>query len=173
VEYARVVRKGTAERRRALSAIAISGVRGEILGTGGAWWSGAGARLDLPQLSVQLLAAFGQSTRTNERLTISSYETALSVAGLHVFDVGRVSVGVGLAAGVAWFAQRFSDPGTAGRDLPAGFFGPIVQGEVPLPRRFYACAEIGYFTYVLRTDPSAAVAALPTYRATVGVGAYF
>lgn len=173
VEYARVVRKGTAERRRTLSAIAVSGVRGELVGTGGAWWSGAGARLDLPQVSLQLIAAFGASSRTNERLTIASYETALSVAGLHVFDISRVSVGVGLAAGVAWFAQRFNDPGTAGRDLPAGFFGPIVQGEVPLPRRFYACAEVGYFTYVLKTDPSAGVAALPTYRATGGVGAYF
>ena len=106
-------------------------------------------------------------------LTIASYETALSVAGLHVFDISRVSVGVGLAAGVAWFAQRFNDPGTAARDLPAGFFGPIVQGELPLPRRFYACAEVGYFTYVLKTDPNAGVAALPTYRATAGLGAYF
>jgi hypothetical protein len=173
VEYARVVRKGTAERRQAWSAIAVSGFRGEMLGLGGAWWSGAGARLDLPHLSVEAIAAFGASATRNERLTIATYETAFSAAGLHVFDVGRLSLGVGLAGGFAWFAQRFSDPGSSGRDVPAGFFGPIAQGEVPLTRQFYACAEIGYLTYVLKADPSAGVGALPTYRAIGGLGAYF
>lgn len=173
VEYARVVRKGAVERRRAFSALAVSGVRGEVLGLGAAWWSGVGGRLDLPNLSLELLVSFGESTRSNERLTIASYETAASLAGLHVFDIGPFALGLGLDVGIAWFAQRFGDPTTADRSLPAGFFGPILEIEIPLYRSFYACADTGYFTYVVNSEPKGGIATLPTYRATAGVGAYF
>jgi hypothetical protein len=173
IEYARVVRKGGAERRRVLGAVAVAGVRGEMRDLGLAWWTAGGARLDLPSWSLELLAGFGQSRHDNQQLTISSRELGVTLSGLHVFDLGRLSLGVGLSAGTAWFWQSFSDPMTPSRNLMAGLFGPLVQMEVPLPGRFYARADGSYLTYLMNTQAEQGLSMLPSYRVSGGVGVYF
>lgn len=174
VEYARVVRKGAVERTRALSVMATGGVRGPLEGLGTAWRGGVGARLDLASVSLELQLGFASSRRDNDWLRITSRETAASLAALHVFDLGRLSLGAGLDVGVAWFAQRFDVPGTAARDSVAGFLGPVAQLEVPLARRWYARADGAFVTYLMNVGQGAGgVSALSTFRASAGVGAYF
>jgi hypothetical protein len=174
VEYARVVRKGAVDRTRAFSVLALGGVRGALEGLGTAWRGGVGARLDLPSLSLELQLGFAASQRDNDWLRITSRETAASLAALHVFDLGRLSLGAGLDVGLAWFAQRFDSPNTMGRDSVAGFLGPVAQLEVPLVQRWYARIDGAFVTYLINAgDATAGVSALSTYRASAGVGAYF
>jgi hypothetical protein len=101
LEYARVVRKGGVERKRAVSLFAMAGARGQLLDLGTAWRTDVGARLDLRAISLELRLALGGSEVENDRLRIASWETTASVAALHVFDVGPVALGIGLEAGIA------------------------------------------------------------------------
>jgi len=171
--YARVVRKGSVDRTRAFSFLATGGVRGPLEGLGTAWRGGVGLRLDLPRASLELQLGFASSERDNDWLRITSRETAASLAAVHVFDLGRLSLGAGLDGGFAWFAQRFDSPGTAPRDGLAGFLGPLAQIEVPVTHRWYARADGAFLTYLMNIGESSETRTLSTYRASAGVGAYF
>lgn len=173
VDYARVVRKGTAQPSRALSAFASGGVRSELADLGTAFWSSLGARLDLPTISLELRIGSGGSQHSNSRLSIDSYEVDTSLAGLHVFDFDRLSIGLGLEVGAAWFAQRFSDPSAASRNVMAALVAPVAELEVPLGRRAYARVDAGFVTYFLPAGGSAGTSHLVSYRATAGAGMYF
>ncbi|MEP6654215.1 MAG: caspase family protein [Myxococcales bacterium] len=173
VDYARVVRKGTVDRTRALSVVATGGVRGPLEGLGTAWGGGVGVRLDLPNASLELQLGFASSVRDNDWLRITSRETAASLAALHVFDLGGLSLGAGLGGGLAWFAQRFDSPGTAPRDGLAAFLGPLAQIEVPLARRWYARVDGAFLTYLMDVGESGDARTLSTCRAGAGLGAYF
>lgn len=172
VDYARVVRKGTVESTHAVSAFAAGGVRSEMSDLGTAAWSNAGARLDLRTVSLELRLGGGGSQHRNSRLTIDSYELDATVAGLHVFDFERLSVGVGLEAGAAWFAQRFSDPAAADRNVLAALVAPVADLEVPLGSRLYARLDAGFVTYFLPAQGSAGTTHLVSYRLTAGAGVY-
>jgi len=125
-------------------------------------------------VSLELQLGFASSQQDNDWLRITSRETAVSLAALQVFDLGRLSLGLGLDAGLAWFAQRFDSPNTASRDGLAGFVGPVAQLEVPLARRWYARADGAFLTYLMNAGGgSAGTQALSTFRAGAGVGAYF
>lgn len=173
VDYARVVRKGGVQRKTALSGFALAGLRGALLDLGLAWRAELGVRLDLRPLSLEVRLGTSGSQQHNQRLTISSYETAASLAGLHVFDLAGVSIGVGLEAGLAWFAQRFNDPGTRARDGLGGFLAPLLLIEAPLARRFYLRLDAALLTYFLRSEEQAGVLTALSYRATGGLGVYF
>jgi hypothetical protein len=173
VEYARVVRKGAVKATRAWSLFALGGVRGELLDLGPAWRTELGARLDLRPVSLELRLGLSGSNQVNERIAIHTWETAASLAGVHVFDLGAVSLGVGVEGGLAWLGQRFSDAETKPRDALAGLLGPLVELEVPLRRRLYARVDGAFLTYLATDQASAGVAPLLSYRFTVGAGAYF
>jgi hypothetical protein len=175
VEYARVVRKGTGDGpTHVVSALATGGMRGEMQGLGTAWRTGLGARLDLPNLSLEVQLVLGASERRNEWQTIRSLETGLALAGLRVFDLGALSVGLGLEAGLALFVQRFDAVSTPDRARLAPFFGPLLQLDVPVVRRFFLRAEAAFMTYLAETDARPReLAALSTFRAGGGAGVFF
>jgi hypothetical protein len=173
IDYAAVVRKGGAERVHVLSLFAGAGVRGEILDLGTAFLTDLGARLDLPSVTFELRLGLGGSRHQNERLQITTYETALSLAGLHMFDFARLSVGVGLEVGVSWLAQRFAGAAALPRDLLAPMFGPVAQLEVPLTARTWLRADAAVPTYLVGNDGPPARPTLVSYRFGVSAGAYF
>lgn len=172
VEYARVVRKGGVEKRRAWSAFAAGGVRGELLGLGIAGHVDVGARLDLRAVSLEARLGFSDSAHDNGHLDVRAYETTASLAGLHVFDIGRLALGLGLEGGVGWFAQRFSGPPTAPRDALGGFVAPLVELELPIRRRYYARLDGAFDVYFLDAQ-SAGLTTQLAYRFTLGGGVYF
>ena len=173
LEYARVVRKGGTVRKVAGSLFADGGVRGEIFGLGTAWRTEVGGRVDLRQVSLALRVAFSQSTRDNERLDITTREVDLAVDGLRAFDLGPLTLDVGLEAGAAFFAQAFHDPATPDRSSTGPFVGALGQLELPLPHRFYARLELAGLFYFLRTGDSSAMSSAATYRAGIGLGVAF
>jgi hypothetical protein len=173
IDYARVVRKGSGQRPWVLGAFALAGGRSDLLDLGTALRGDLGARLDLHPLSVELRVALGRSDQTNERLGIRSYETALSLGALHVFDFASWSVGLGLEAGASWFTQHFDDPLSHQRDTLAGFVGPLLQLEYPVARRFYLRAEGAFLTYLLQQERQGGVSTLGCVRLAAGSGVYF
>jgi hypothetical protein len=173
VEYARVVRKGGAATTHAFSAFAAAGVRGALLGLGPAGHADLGARLDLRAASVEVRLGFSGSEHDRGPLAVGSYETSLSLAGLHVFDIGALGLGIGLEGGVGWMAQRFSGPPTAPRDGLCGLLAPIAELELPIRRRYYARLDAALDVYFLGAQATPGVTTQLSYRATLGGGVYF
>lgn len=173
VDYARVVRKGAVERTRALSGFALGGVRGELLRLGTAARVDFGGRVDLRSLSLELRLGLAGSQQRNQLITIDSYEVTAAVAGLHVFDLRPLSIGLGLELGLAWLGQRFSAAATADRNSLAGFLAPVLQVEIPVHRRLYLRLDGALLTYFLRTATSAAVTPELSYRAMGGLGVFY
>lgn len=173
LEYARVVRKGGTIRRAAGSLFADGGVRGELFGLGTAWRTEVGGRVDLRQVSVALRLGFSQSGVDNGGLDITTREISLAVDGLRAFDLGPLTLDVGLEAGGSWFAQAFHDPRTPDRTAFGPFVGAVGQVEWPLPHRFYARLELAGLFYFLRTGTTSAMSSAPTYRASAGLGVAF
>jgi hypothetical protein len=176
IDYARVVRKGGTVRRMTGSLFADAGVRGELVGLGTAWRTEVGGRLDLRQFSVELRLGFASSARSNGRLDIATRELSFAVDALRAFDVGPLTLDIGLEVGGSWFAQAFHDPMTPDRNSAGAFVGAVGQLEVPLPRRFYVKVELAALFYFLRAGDSAATSVTSnaaTYRAGFGLGVYF
>jgi hypothetical protein len=173
VDYARVVRKGAAERDVVYGAFASGGIRSQLSDLGTAWRSDIGARCDLRSVSFELRLGLGNSDHRNSRILIDSRELSATLAGLHMVDLRWISAGVGLEVGAAWLAQGFSDPRSKSRDLLAGIVAPIVEGEIPLGHRAYARVDAALTTYLLKTDAERGFASLLGYRVTAGAGMYF
>jgi uncharacterized caspase-like protein len=173
LEYARVVRKGGTVRRFAGSLFADLGVRGEVFDLGTAWETEVGGRLDLRQFSLALRLGFSQSSADNGRLDIITREIAVAVDGLRAFDLGPLTLDVGLELGGASFAQAFHDPMTPDRSSFGPFVGALGQLELPLPHRLYARLEVAGLFYFLRTGDTSAMSTAPTYRCALGVGVSF
>ena len=173
VEYARVVRKGGTMRRSAGSLFADFGVRGEVFDLGTAWQTEVGGRLDLRQFSLALRLGFGQSYADNGRLDITTREIAVALDGLRAFDLGPLTLDVGLELGGATFAQAFHDPHTPDRTSFGPFVGALGQLELPLAHRVYARLELAGLFYFLHTSDGAGMATAPSWRGAVGVGVSF
>jgi hypothetical protein len=176
LEYARVVRKGGTARRASGSLFAEGGVRGELIGLGTAWRTGVGGRVDLRQISLELRVGFADSSVKNQRLDIATRELAFSVGAVRAFDLGPLTLDVGLEAGVSWFAQAFHDAMTPDRSSAAPSLGALAELEVPLPHRFYVRVELGGLVYFLRASDASGAATTTTtatYRSSAGLGLYF
>jgi hypothetical protein len=176
VDYARVVRKGGTERRRAASIMIQGGARGGLLDLGAAWRGDLVTRVDFAPLSLELRIGAGFSAQSNQRLNIDTRELATSVAALRAFDLGPLTLSLGFEAGVGWISQAFHDPQTPDRDGTAIDLGPVVQLEIPLGGRYYLRADVAALTYFLRTGNKSADVHWETpvtYRALFGVGIYF
>jgi hypothetical protein len=174
VDYARVVRKGAVNvLTRALSGFALIGARSPMLDLGASPRADVGARVDLRPVSLEVRLGLGVADVHNTRLTVRSYETSLSVAGLHVFDFSRWSASVGVEAGAAWLAQRFDDVQSRPRNSLAGLAGPLLQAEVPLGRRSYLRADAAFLSYFVTAEGQSGISVLPAYRLAAGGGMYF
>jgi hypothetical protein len=177
LDYARVVRKGGTSRRVAGRLFADAGVRGELLGLGVAWRTELGGRIDLRQAALELRLGLSGSDRNNGRLDIATRELSVAAAALRAFDVGPVTLDVGLEVGLSWFAQAMHDPETPDRRSFAPFVGVVGQLEVPLPRRFYVRVEMAGLFYFLPTNDAATgratTATAGSYQGNGGFGFYF
>jgi hypothetical protein len=177
LDYARVVRKGGTLRRASGSLFVDGGVRGEVLGLGTAWRTELGGRVDLRQFSLELRLGLSGSDRDNGRLAIATKELSVAADALRAFDLGPLSLDVGLELGMSWFAQALHDPSAPDRSSFGPFVGAVGQLEVPLPRRFYVRLELAGIFYFLRTRDevvgNTATATVGTYRGSAGVGFYF
>jgi hypothetical protein len=171
IEYARVVRKGGVARRSALSAVVLGGARGPLFDLGATARLDLGGRLDLQPVSLELRVGGGEALHHNDHQTIRTYETVLSLAVVHVFDLRPVSLGFGLEIGAAWLAQRFDAPATTARDSLAGILAPVSELELPVHRRVVVRLDASAPTYfVRRATDDGAIAARLCYRLLAGVG---
>ena len=176
IDYARVVRKGGTVRSATGSLFADGGVRGELIGLGTAWRTEVGGRVDLRQVALALRLGFASSDRNNGRLDIATRELSVAVDALRAFDVGPLTLDIGLEAGGSWFQQTFHDPMTPDRGSGGAFVGAVGQIEAPLPRRLYLAIEIAALFYFLRAgdaNGNSTTSTAPTYRANAGLGVYF
>ncbi|MDB4970658.1 MAG: peptidase caspase catalytic subunit p20 [Myxococcales bacterium] len=173
LEYARVVRKGGTPRRLSGSLFADGGVRGQVFGLGTAWRTELGGRLDLRQFSLALRLGFSQSDHDNGSLDITTREVSTAIDALRAFDLGPVTLDVGLELGASWFLQAFHDPSTRDSRSFGPFVGAVGQVEVPLPHHLYARLEVAGLFYFLRTSEASMTATAATYRAAAGVGVSF
>ena len=128
VDYARVVRKGATDLTRSWSAFALVGMRGDLLDLGRAAGARLGARLDLRPLSLELAASAARADRENSRLDIVSYETAISVTGLHVFESVPLFAGVGTGDWRRLAGAKIQRPGNAQSRRPRGSAGASAAG---------------------------------------------
>ena len=87
-----------------------------------------GARLDLRPLSLELAASAARADRENSRLDIVSYETAISVTGLHVFDSVPLFAGVGTGDWRRLAGAKIQRPGNAQSRRPRGSAGASAAG---------------------------------------------
>lgn len=176
IDYARVVRKGGTQRGSALAVFAQAGVRGPLLGLGTAVRAEAGTRLDFAGVSLQLRFAAGSSQADSPRLDIGTREIAASLAALRDFDLGVITLGVGVEAGGAWIAQRFHEERTPDRDAGVALVGPTAEAELRLAGPLSLRADGSLLTYFLEAgnDPGAASSRTPvTWRAALGAALAF
>jgi hypothetical protein len=181
VEYARVVRKGGSAKKLALSAWAQGGARGSLLDLGPAWRADVVGRLDLAPLALEVRVGLGFSGTTNYRVEIKSRELVASVAALRAFDLGPVTLAVGVEIGGLWLAQVFNDSRTPDRDGSGLLLGPAFQIEVPVIGRLSFRLDAAVLTYFIRSSsqrtgnvPTEVTWETPvTYRLLAGLGVYF
>jgi hypothetical protein len=176
LDYARVVRKGGTERHATGSLFAAAGLRGSLIGLGPAWQTLVGGRVDLRQLSLELRLGLAQSQLNNGHLDILTREVTTAIDALRAFDLGPLTLDIGLELGASWIGQALHDPTLKDRSAFAPSVGAVGQVEVPLWRRLYLRVELAGVFYFLRAiDPSDGVATTtePTFRTSAGLGVYF
>jgi hypothetical protein len=177
LDYARVVRKGGTQRHFSGSLFASTGLRGSLLGLGPAWETSLGGRLDLHQFSLELRFGFAQSELDNERLDIVMREISAALDAIRAFDLGPLTLNVGLELGGAGLWQLLHDPSQANRRAFGPFVGAVGQLELPLWRRLFVRLELaGLFYFLPVPDASSGhttTTTEPTYRVSGGLGVYF
>jgi hypothetical protein len=201
-----VVRKGGTARRHTFALSAAMGVRGSVLGLGEAPQWTLGARVDLPQLSLELRLAFafgdfggnyfGVSSIPFSTTTFNSvrtYELTPMLVALRAFDVGRLTLGIGIDLGLTWIRQQIdteipyspvstvddyryaahAPPARNGMGVVTGIVG---QMQIALRRGWFLQLEAAFQTYLLRvqdTGTNSHLSASPTFSALVGLGVSF
>jgi hypothetical protein len=177
LDYARVVRKGGTLRHISGSLFAATGLRGSLLGLGEAWQTSIGGRLDLHQFSLELRLGFAQSDLDNMRLDILTREISGAVDAIRAFDLGPLTLNVGLEVGVAGLWQALHDPTQVERRSFGPFVGAVGQLELPLWRRLFVRLELAGLFYFLQVPGTSSGSTMtstePTYRVSGGLGVYF
>jgi hypothetical protein len=175
IAYARMVRKG-ATNQTAMALLALGGVRSSVNDGGVAWQVGAGARFDLEELSLEArVDVGGASATTDAGVRTGTRELSLSLVGVRAFDVGPLTLSLGLELGGVWFNQRFAEERGRTRNSFAGLGGPLGMIELPIDQ-FAIRLEVALPIYLLRGGNDADEGALlveVSYRAGIGFGLYF
>jgi hypothetical protein len=149
VAYARLVRKGRGERALAASAQAGYAARTSLWPGGGLCHGPfAGVAFDLPLVTVASRLGVCRGELRNPFLTATTDELAAELRGAHVWDVGRVSLSVGVSLGGSVIRQGFSRDGIApDRRALAAHLGVLTGASVELVQGFYAGLEVNAMTY--------------------------
>jgi len=148
--YARLVRKGEGNRDSALSLEAEVRVRTALMNDAGVCPGlGVGMAIALRSITLVPRVAWCQSGYTNEGLHATTNEWDLELQGSYVWDVGPVSIELGLIVGATFFHQSFSTTGTAPpRTTAALELSPIVGVSRDLGSRTYLYLSVAGATYL-------------------------
>lgn len=137
-EHLRLLPLGQAARRGgedwhrpALSLVVGGGVMGPVReGLGVMPVARAGLRLDTSFLTFQLGARYGRDGAENGQLTITEDLAGAELGLVRMADVGPISLGAGIVAGVDGVFQRFETPGVAPpRSALTGRLGAVGRFE--------------------------------------------
>ena len=133
-----------------------------------------GVRLESAARWLELAVGTSRADRVNNRLDIVSYETALSLTGLHMFDLEQLSLGLGLEIGAAWLAQRFR----RSRARRAATRWPACSGRCCSWRNaghgpVFTCAQGAPPHLHVISDRTPGASPLTSYRVGAGVGLYY
>lgn len=176
VDYARVVRKGGTLRGSAWSGYLEAGAQTPVLELGVQAAGAVGIRFDGRALSLEVRADLGSSEHENRAVQLQTQRYGLSVAALRAFDLGPLTLSIGLSAGGAVWHQRFFDPRNPPRNALAGQIGPVGTVEVPIRARLLMRLRLGAPTVLVRTqaaDGTQSLASAFSFEALAGVGMYF
>jgi hypothetical protein len=169
-----VVRKGGSEREAAWSVFVLGDGRGDLFGLGVAPGALGGVRLDLAQLSLEVRAGYGNSFAESARFGIRTQEFALGAAGFRGFDLGPVTLAIGVAVSSVLLAQDFHDPQTPNRNAVGVSLGPLVSVQVPVYQSFYARLDGAVLTYLFEQGDYTSQFATPfTGQVALGLGSFF
>ncbi|HEY3494215.1 MAG TPA: caspase family protein [Polyangiaceae bacterium] len=114
VEYARLVRKGTGDRRVAHGPDAGAIVRSRLPNAGHACWGAVvGYHFDFSSVTLAPRASFCASGFENAAVEATTHEYALTVAVEHAWDLSWSTFALGGGAGAAITHQRFATQGSA------------------------------------------------------------
>ena len=106
---------------------------------------------------------------------VAAYDVELQL--YHAWELGRVSLEVGLGLGVSLFQQRFETRGSAPARLSAvPFIAPGLGAQVNVSSGYYLDLHLGAETHFLRLQDRNARSGLDAafaVRTSVGVGKYF
>ncbi len=175
IDYARLVRKGHAERSSAEGVLGGFTTRSAIGNSTGAC-NGvfAGYSVALAAITLSPRIDFCLGGFENQELRATANEFGGHVRGAHAWDLRRVSLDLGLSAGASWLRQTFATAGRAPPRDTVAFRGGISGGvAVDIAAGFFALAELTGETYVFRLldvmGSSTSVVAEVALRGTVGV----
>lgn len=176
VTYAQLVRKGHGEILSSVDGpIAGALVQSSIIaGASACVGAFAGWRIDRAQLSIspRLLACRG----TFESSTLSARTDLLGgeLRGGHAWDIGRLTLDLGITGGAELLREDFSTRGIApARDSVAGELGASGELGVVLAGRIHLVLDLAGQTHILSIESQAGdrhIAARFVARGLIGVG---
>jgi hypothetical protein len=180
IEYARLVRKGSGDRQRALGIAAGYRIR-TPLWSGASPCQGAFASVAIVMRAVTLVPRVGFCAGgfDSQYVSAAADEVDTALALLHSWDLRHVSLSAGLEAGTAMLIQRFTPAGgggaVPGRTSGAAHAGADGQLELPLGSGFHLLARVGIHAYVFQQQDGRAVkwTSVPTVNGGLGIGRYW
>jgi hypothetical protein len=179
VAFGRMVRKGGGPEAVYGLAVATT-ARTPVEDLGPSLGLSATARADLSAASLELRVGLGRAHQEGARLSSTTWETTLSAAALRMHDFGSAgrrrlpTAGLGIEAGIAYFAQRLDDGERRGTTGP--FVGPTALAELMIGHRIFLRADLRLPVYVLRTAGATGGTDTdwrPAVSAALGGGAWF
>jgi len=179
IDYARLVRKGARASSFAHGPLLGASVRSR-LPNGGVACIGpfVGYSLDVSHFGLRARAGTCASELANQVLTASVRAYALQLDLYHAWELSRVTLEIGLGAGVSLFDQRFDTRGRAPARLSAApFIAPGLAARLDLSGGFYGDLHVAAETHFLRLidaserDPYLGIAFV--VRSGLAVGKYF
>ena len=110
----------------------------------------AGARVDMPALTLDGRVRYGVSDGSNAYLTIDQTALSADLAAYRLYDILRLSIGGGVRAGGAWLQQDYTTAGEApSLSTLAPYASPMVRTELSMTPRFSLGLEGGVSTYFI------------------------
>jgi len=181
VEYARLVRKGGHELRRAHSlGVGMRGASPLVDGGSPCLGGYAGYAADFPRFRLGARLGACRAGHDNDALRADDDEIALELAAGHAWDVGALTIDLGASAGGGVLRQSFERAGAARLDprtSAVGLVGAHVGLELGLTAGFFGRLEAASQTRAFRQEMPAGsepeMAWRTGLRLDLGVGRYF
>jgi len=178
VAFGRMVRKGGGPEA-AYGLAAAASARTSIADLGPSLGLAASGRADLSALSFELRVGLGRAHQDAQRLSSTTWETAVSLAALRVRDFGTAArprlptLAVGIQAGLSYLAQQLDDGERRTSWNP--FAGPSAVLDLMVGRRVYLRADLDVPVYLLRIQDGGTPSTVlrPALVSSLGAGGWF